>query len=333
MTPIEATYHDGESSAARTVRIRVEDGLVHVDGDDVSTAFPVREVRLESRLGNLPRRLDLPNGASCHVPADFELPRADDAPARIERWVNEAEIRWMPAVIAAVVVLVGGWATVVYGVPAAADVVARRTSPSVERTMGEQSLATLDRIALEPSKLPPARQQQLTARFTALVTAMAPDAGYVLQFRAGPAVGPNAFALPGGTVVLLDELVALAQHDDEIVAVLAHEVGHLEERHTLRQVLQTSAAGVLLAAVVGDVVSATSIAAALPATVLNASYSRAFEREADRFGFAALDRLGVDRGHFSRLLTRIEQKEGGSKLPGWISTHPRPDERTGDAAR
>jgi predicted Zn-dependent protease len=330
MTPVEATYHDGESSTSRPVRIRVADGLVHIDGDDVSTAFPLRDVRLESRLGELPRRLDLPNGASCQVPADFELPTSGATPERLERWVNEAESRWMPAVVAAVVVLVGGWATVVYGVPAAADVVARRISPSVELTMGEQTLATLDRLALEPTKLSAERQQQLARRFDALVTTAAPEAPYRLQFRASPAVGPNAFALPGGTVVLIDELVAIAQHDDELVAVLAHEVGHLEERHTMRQVLQTSAAGVLLAVVIGDVVSATSIAAALPAAVLNASYSRAFEREADRFGFAALDRLGIDRAHFRRLLTRIEEKEGGARLPGWMSTHPRPAERTGE---
>lgn len=330
MTEVEATYHDGESSTPRSVRVRVADGLVHLDGHEISTAYPLRQVRLESRLGDLPRRLDLPNGASCQVPADFELPTTDAPPKRLERWVNEAEIRWLPAVVATLGLLVGGWAAVVYGVPAAADVVARRISPSVERTMGEQTLATLDRLALEPSTLSPERRRQLSGRFDALIKAASPEHRYTLEFRASPAVGPNAFALPGGTVVLIDELVAIAQHDDEIVAVLAHEVGHLEERHTMRQVLQTSVAGVLVAAIIGDVVSATSIAAALPTAVLNASYSRAFEREADRFGFAALDRLGIDRGHFVRLLTRIDNKAGGARIPGWLSTHPRPDERIGE---
>jgi predicted Zn-dependent protease len=333
MTIVDATYHDGESSTSRAVRVRVADGLVHIDGDDVSTAFPIAAVRLESRLGELPRRLDLPNGASCQVPADFALPMADAAPARVERWVNEAEIRWMPALVATLILLVGGWATVVYGVPAAADVVARRISPSVERAMGDQTLSSLDRLALEPTKLPEARQAALRARFDALVRMAGPDEPYQLAFRSSPAVGPNAFALPGGTVVLIDELVAAAEHDDEILAVLAHEVGHLEERHTMRQVLQTSVAGVLIAVVIGDVVSATSVAAALPAAVLNASYSRSFEREADRFGFDILDRLGIDRGHFVRFLTRLEQKHGGAKIPGWLSTHPGAAERAQAAVR
>ena len=329
MTEVAATYHDGRTSATRAVRVRVADGLVHIEGDSVSTAYPLAAVSLEPRLGGLARRLDLPNGASCQVPADFELPTPGDAPARMERWVNEAEIRWAPAVIAAVLVVVGLWASIVYGVPAAANVVARRISPSMERGMGEQALSTLDRIALDDSKLSPARQQQLAARFDQVAALADPAGGARLLFRASPAVGPNAFALPGGTIVLLDELVAEAGHDDEIVSVLAHEIGHVHERHTLRHVLQTSAAGVLVAAVLGDVVSATSYAvAAVPTFLLNAGYSRDFEREADRFGFALLDRAGIDRAHFVRFLTRIEQKHGGkNNMPGWISTHPGAEER------
>ncbi len=329
MTGVAATYHDGRTSAARAVRVRVADGLLHIDGEELSTAFALSAVSLEPRLGSLARRLDLPNGASCMVPADFELPVPAGAPARMERWVNEAEIRWAPAVIAAVIVVGALWAAIVYGVPAAANIVARRISPSMERGMGEQALRTLDRVALDDTTLSAERQQQLTARFTQVAAPADQGGGIQLLFRASPAVGPNAFALPGGTIVLLDELVAEAQHDDEIVSVLAHEIGHVHERHTLRHVLQTSAAGVLVAAVLGDVVSATSYAvAAVPTFLMNARYSRAFEVEADVFGFALLDRAGIDRGHFARFLTRLEQKQGGkSDLPGWISTHPGAEER------
>jgi Zn-dependent protease with chaperone function len=325
---VAATYHDGRTSAARAVTVHVADGLVHVEGDGMATAVPLAQVRLEPRLGTLPRRLDLPNGASCLVPADFELPIEVDAPARMERWVNEAEIRWAPALIAAVLVLVGLWATIVYGVPAAANVVARRISPSLERGMGSQALQTLDRVALKPTALSAERQAQLLARFRTLADLSGLGQGVQLLFRASPAVGPNAFALPGGTLVVLDELVAEAKDDDEVMAVLAHEIGHVHERHTLRHVLQTSALGVLLATVLGDVVSATSYAvAAVPAFLLDARYSRAFEREADDYGFALLDRAGIDRAQFARFLSRLEAKSGGGSLPGWISTHPPAVER------
>lgn len=335
MNGVTAIHRDGRSSASRAVRVRVADGLVHIDGDGVSTAFPLAAVSLEPRLGDLTRRLDLPNGASCQVPADFELPTAGGGPARLERWVNEAEIRWAPAVVAALLVAVGLWASIVYGVPAAANVVARRISPSAERGMGVQALATLDRVALAPSKLPEQRRAQLAARFDRLAGLAGADDAPALLFRASPAVGPNAFALPGGTIVLLDELVAEAANDDEIMAVLAHEIGHLQERHTLRHGLQTSAAGVLVAAVLGDVVSVTTYAvAAVPTFLLNARYSRAFELEADQFGFMLLDKAGIDRASFVRFLTRLEQKHGGAgSLPGWLATHPRADERGRAAAQ
>ncbi len=332
MTSVSGTYHDGRTSSARLVRVRVADGLVHLESDDLTTAFPLVAVRLEPRLGDMPRRLDLPGGASCLVPPDFELPVPGDAPARMERWVNELEVRWAPAVVAAVAVLLIVWGSIVYGVPAAAKVVAHRMNPAVERQMGAQALATLDRFALQPSALTEARRQVLTTRFAALVRAAAPDATYTLQFRSSPAIGPNAFALPGGTVVLLDELEKTAQHDDEVVAVLAHEIGHLTGRHTMRHVLQTSAAGVLVAAVVGDVLSLSSYAAALPAFLLEARYSRAFELEADRVGFTLMDATGVDRAHFVRFLARMEQ-EHGSSVPGFLSTHPRADERSREAER
>lgn len=330
----DGIYHDGRTSTPRAVRVWVADGLVHIDGGGISTAVALDAVSLEPRLGDLARRLDLPNGASCQVPADFELPTPAAVPARLERWVNEAEIRWAPAIIAAVLVVAGIWVSIVYGVPAAANVVARRISPAMERGMGEQALATLDRLALMPSALPAERQASLTARFAQVSALANPDGGHRLLFRASPTVGPNAFALPGGTIVLLDELVAAAAADDEILAVLAHEIGHVEERHTLRHVLQTSAAGVLVAAVLGDVVSASTYAvAAIPTFLLNARYSRAFEVEADEFGFALLDRAGIDRAHFVRFLTRLEEKHGGAgSVPGWLLTHPRADER-GRAAR
>jgi predicted Zn-dependent protease len=328
---VAGMYFDGRTSQAHSVRVSVEAGVVHLRSDDIAIAVPVDRVRLEPRLGNLPRRLDLPDGASCLVDAAFELPQpAVAAPARLERWVNEAEIRWGPALAAAAVVIVLLWGGIAYGVPALARVVAARMHPSVERQMGAQALAALDRVALEPSALPESRRAALAARFATL-TALA-GADYALEFRRSPAVGPNAFALPGGTVVLLDELVAAAAHDDEIASVLAHEIGHLHGRHTMRHVLQTSVAGVLVAAVVGDVLSVSSYAAALPAFLLEARYSRGFELEADAFGLSLLDQAGIDRGHFVRFLTRMEEEHPGG-VPGFLSTHPRTDERTRAAER
>jgi Zn-dependent protease with chaperone function len=82
--------------------------------------------------------------------------------------------------------------------------------------------------------------------------------------------------------VITDDLVKIAKSDDEIIAVLAHEIGHVRGRHALRQLLQAAGISALAVAVLGDVSSFSAILGAAPA-LLHAKHSRDFEREADTF--------------------------------------------------
>jgi Zn-dependent protease with chaperone function len=94
---------------------------------------------------------------------------------------------------------------------------------------------------LRQSKLPLERQQSLTQQFEDLVL-LAQELNYPhidnmqLLFRDGGSVGANAFALPGGTVIATDQFIQLSENDDEIIAVLAHEIGHVRHQHSLRQI-------------------------------------------------------------------------------------------------
>ena len=83
-------------------------------------------------------------------------------------------------------------------------------------------------------------------------------------------------------------MVTSIHDDDELIAVLAHELGHLNGRHAMRMVLQQSGIAVLVTAVAGDAVGMTLLAAAMPAALLNARYSREFELEADDYAYALL---------------------------------------------
>ena len=149
----------------------------------------------------------------------------------------------------------------------------------VDRHLGRQALEVLDHLVFEPSQLAAATRERLTRRFDELATATQSKGAMRLVFRASPTIGANAFALPSGTVVMTDELVQLAAHEDEAVAVLAHELGHVQARHTLRSVLQSSATVVLFAVMTGDLASLSSLSATLPTFLLQMKYSRAFELE------------------------------------------------------
>ena len=134
-----------------------------------------------------------------------------------------------------------------------------------------------------------------------------PDNPAKLLFRKGGSIGANAFAVPNNTIVLTDELVKLAKHDNEILAVLAHEQGHLKERHSLQQALRGIGTGVFLLAVTGD---AADFLDSLPIILVSAQYSQAFELEADLYAVNELKRLSVPPGHLSDFLQRLHEAHG-----------------------
>jgi predicted Zn-dependent protease len=157
-----------------------------------------------------------------------------------------------------------------------------------------------------------------------------------LEVRAGRALGANALALPSGIIILTDELVELARNDDEIAAVLAHEVGHVRGRHALRHVLQNSVSGLLIASLTGDLLSVTSLSAALPTALVDASFSREFEREADDAAMAWMKSAGVQPRGYAGILGRLQAQldarngratGGRSPVRNYLSTHPDTGER------
>ena len=186
-----------------------------------------------------------------------------------------------------------------YGVPLAASAITRALPVPWDTQLGTQALQTLDQSWLKPSALPAERRQQITRDFAALVHKAWPhgDApAYRLAFRAapqrlkspGPASGANAlangFALPGGTLVLTDALVAVAE-PDALLGVMAHELGHVQRRHATRMAVEGALLGTGVAVITGDV---TSVLATAPVLLATLSFSRAHELEADCYALASL---------------------------------------------
>jgi Zn-dependent protease with chaperone function len=152
--------------------------------------------------------------------------------------------------------------------------------PSVDARLGEAALEAVDQDLMKPSALPAAEQARLRGAFERALAALPPETvpAHRLVFRKSR-IGPNAFALPGGTIVLTDQLVDLAEGDEAmIVGVLGHELGHLRYRHGMRTLVQAAAVGAIASIALGDF---SSLLAAAPVLLTEASYSRDAEREAD----------------------------------------------------
>jgi predicted Zn-dependent protease len=126
---------------------------------------------------------------------------------------------------------------------------------------------------------------------------------------------------------MTDELVELAENDRELEGVLLHEIGHVEQRHGLRSIIQDAGVFLLISTLVGDVASITSTTASLPTLLAQTGYSRQFEREADEFAVRHFVARGWSTGPFRDILLRMS--EGAPSFPGEsiLSTHPVTSER------
>ena len=333
MTEIPAIYFDGRTSQPRPVTLRWHafDGFLEVSGENLSARHARRDVTIESRLGRGPRFIRFADGGRCEV---ADNPALDEviaawAPNPGATWLNKLETSWKHVIVFAVVLLGLGWAAIHFGLPWAARKIAFMLPAGITDTLTNQTLATLDRTMLDPTVLTHERQLALQAQFTEFLARTGDATAYRIEFRTMKGNAPNAFALPSGTIVITDDLVKLAEDDREIVAVLAHECGHVLHRHTLRAVLQNSAVFVVLALVTGDVSSATAFGSAIPAYLLQNRFSREFEREADAHAVEKLRKANLDPAFLARMLGRLAKDHGesDSAMLGYLRTHPPTPER------
>lgn len=338
MKSVIVAYFDGRVSTRQQVEFTLDGQAVTLRGEGVECTYPASALRVPPAVGSVRRTVVLPDGGLCELD-DAELLTALElasgrmaAGRMLHRWEKSLPLAAAALVLTALVVLL----FVRYGVPSLARYAAFALPPATERAMGRESLATLDRILMKPSKLTQKRRDELTALFQRVAGPGAAAAGYRLEFRSCPAIGANAFALPSGIILMTDGLVELAKQDDEIAVILAHELGHVRGRHVLRHVLQSSAAGLIVATLTGDLVSLTSLAATLPTVLVNASFSREFEREADDVAIAWMRSNGVPPRRYAEILGRLQAqldvKQGASATAAhparnYLSTHPETGER------
>lgn len=329
MTELSGKYYDGVTSEPTNVVITLdEQGFLNVHGLPGPVAHPLASVVIAPRLGNTTRSVTFPDGAKCETDdhaALAELERRSGKGGGL-RFVHALESSWRTALGATVVLIALLFVGVKWGIPALADRVARSIPPELAYDLGRGTLATLDKILLKPSELSLERQAELDRAFEGMSKNYR-ELPLELVFRRG--VGPNAFALPDGTVIVTDELVELAKNDNEILSVLAHEIGHVHHRHGLRMALESSTVLLLVSTYFGDVTQLTTLSAALPSVYAQAHYSRDHETEADSFALAYLEKSHIPKRHFADIMRALQKFAGPDPKHGlqYLSSHPPTTER------
>ena len=336
---IQGRYFDGKTSAAQAVEVELFDnGWLHIEGAAHVADHAVSSIQISPRVGNTQRRLRFADGSVCEITDNDILDAwlAKGGAHGLQHQVFNLERQWSYALIALLVIGIGTWLFIQYGVPAVAQRVATHLPTSLDDRLGHESLKLLDDKLFTPSTLPASQQQAIRNNFNRIVADLPDRQRYRLEFRTGgKVIGANAFALPSGIVVMTDELVALSQNPNELTAVLAHEVGHVVNRHALRMVLQSSASALVMFGLLGDVSSMSSMIANMPVILTQAKYSRSNEIEADDYAFNWMAAHSIAPHYFGDILARLEQQHGGSgnnSALSYFSSHPATQERIQRAA-
>lgn len=173
-----------------------------------------------------------------------------------------------------------------------------------------------------------------------LVTAL-DQSRYQYHFKIVNEGSLNAFALPGGQVVIHSELILRADSAEELLGVLAHEIQHVEQQHGLRNMIGTTGIYMIASAIFGDASGLLAVLSSAAPLLLNQSYSRGFETEADVKGFALLQKAKINpaglASFFEKMiaeekqqLEKVMDKENqklARKALQFLSTHPASEDR------
>lgn len=326
-----ARWFDGHRTQRRTVIASLGAAGLQIDTVEgaLITRYAIGKLQLSPPWRHAPLAVNLPDAGTLWIAAHdrvfhTELHRRAGSPGVIDR-----AIAFWPTVLLATLCLI---ALVLWfdrqGAAQAGALALKITPIEIDDALGRRVLAQVQRTELEPSRLPLARQRLLQQRFAQASAAVAPQLKLRLYFHGSKGRSQlNAFALPGGSVVLFDGLAELLT-DDELMAVLGHEAGHVLHRHGMRRLAEllglTTVAGVVL----GDF---STLASTLVGVLQTLRYGRDAEREADQFILQFLAAAGVPASAEARMWERfadeVKRVSGGAELPAWLSTHPGMDER------
>ena len=311
-------YYDGNTSRGTSCSMYVSgDGQVHFDGVNVNS-YAFADLIIPSRLGNTARVIALPDGGSFETVHNAALDKlVRDHKRHQQHWFNPHAWESRLSLIIVALVVTGAllFSGVKWGLPWLAERLAMSAPENVSVLLAEGALNQMDNIYFEPSTLSPARQMALRQLFFQHLP-REQGFNFDLQFRSSELLGANAFALPDGTVVVTDDLIALADSDDELLSVLLHEIGHVVHRHALRGAIQKAGLYGLYSMMTGDLYASSALITLLPVILVDAQYSRALEYEADTYALNTMVATGIPPAAFAGMMEKLEAQISSADFEG-----------------
>jgi len=334
---ISATYFDGLSGTLYPVTMGIIGDAIHVLGQGIDKSIQTDSARLGEPFEHAPCVLDFSDGSRCEIgnPADRArlLAALNYKKSLIVRWQE----KWLGALVAIIVMVCALCSAYYWGIPWAADRASNFVPIAWEKKLGDEVFVTLDKQLFEPTGLSDERVHEVENIFQHILPPSTRMPIHVVV-RNSKSLGANALALPNGTIVVTDGMVNLISGADQdlndvraeqLSGVLAHEIGHIEHRHSLKNLMGKSFTGALSWAMFGDF---SAVVAGAPALFLQLEYSRGMETEADDYAADLLRKNGISPVRLAEVFELMEtsyKRQPAAELPRWmrsasdyLSTHP-----------
>lgn len=289
---LPGVYFDGTHGKGHGVKLYLDATHLRIVGDGIDHRVALRSMQWPERTRHGARIAHLDGGGSVQSQDSAAWDAWCQAAGLHDSLVVRLQQSWRGVLASMLLLIMLLVALQQWGVPLAARAALVVIPRTVDTAVGDYAQAAIDKQLMEPSTLPVHQAQALRDALAKAVSGM--PAGSVPQWQLvlrASKLGPNALALPNGTIIVTDDMVAMVDGDaDVLVGVLAHELGHVQHRHGMRMLVQVTALGAIASMVVGDF---SSLLASVPVLMGQASYSRQAEQEADAMAVDVLRHAGV----------------------------------------
>ena len=330
---IEGWYFEPMSSKSHLAKLNVRDSYIRVEFDDRRA---IKHLDVESIQGNH----DIYFIGGAYFRSNDKLPvelidRYRSSTQRRISWLEKFSLS-KAIVLLSLLILAGLSFRLLFQ---SIESVAVAVFPvSWEERVGAEAYEAMSSLIFSDSDLSLEYQTRLREKAQGMAEAAGLSRRVEIFFRGSELLGPNALAFPGGPVVLTDELVELLADEQEVLAVIAHELAHVEQRHSLRQAIGVAGVSILVFILFGADESAIEELAAVVVGATVFENSRDFEKEADLVAVDYLIASDIDPSKMMNVIRKLTDyycpdSAGDQLLPcesetlSWFSTHPSGAER------
>jgi Zn-dependent protease with chaperone function len=318
--PWHAEFADGLTPLMHQVLVRLEPGELAIDR--AGTGEPLGRWALahtsldELSEGGVALAQCRDQPLACLTVTDTELLSAlRESVGRAARLPGVGGRRRYAIACLAAIALIGGG--VYFAIPVISRLVAERVPLEYERELGAQLLPLISRDYCQSAGA--------DAALSALKSRLDPQDEIHAAVHVWRSHMVNAFALPGGNVVISEALLARAEGPDEVAGVLAHELEHVRQRHVLTHFVRATLLAAGWSVAVGDYAGLMVIDPTTAFNLVNLRFSRDEEAAADAAAGSRLDRAGVSRRGLYDFFQRLRDETDAA--PAWLSNHPTSESR------